>query len=292
MGSSLVSTRYSDECPRSSQDCHGTQDQESIGFLDELHLKRIRKGSVWQTKSCFITITLVNIILLSVSVMLLGTWYHERFLAKNSELRRVSTYSPVYDLLDLGLHTIQVNGTLLPPEEPSISRQMPNAAADIVWEDYEKVRPIPLTRSQIVRMGKDPTNVAKFEHELWGLGDDAYVGDLDVFHQLHCLNSLRKFAYAGYYNKTAIDAADGSSWGAVHINHCVDILMQTIQCLGNVGFITSYWAENQPYPQPDMSINRKCIVFDRLVAWRNAHSVDPDKYVGVMKGPGISRMST
>lgn len=135
---------------------------------------------------------------------------------------------------------------------------MPNPAADREWHDYEKVRPIPLTRSQIIKLGKDPETVAKFEDSVWGLGDDAYVADLDMFHQIHCLNTLRTMAYARYYNRTALDVSSSSSdpakanIDAVHINHCVDMLMTAIKCSGNVGFITSNWVKGVKFPQPDM----------------------------------------
>ncbi|KAI0096349.1 hypothetical protein GGR51DRAFT_543422 [Nemania sp. FL0031] len=131
---------------------------------------------------------------------------------------------------------------------------MPNPSADSVWENYELVRPVRLTKSQLIRMGNDPSKVSMFEDKLWGFGDDAYVGDLDVFHQLHCLNTLRQYAYADYYNMTALNASDGNSMMALHVNHCVDILLQEIQCSGNVGFITSHWVEHQRYPQPDMYV--------------------------------------
>lgn len=159
---------------------------------------------------------------------------------------------PLYDALDLDIHTIQVNGTFFPPEHATIPRQLPNPAADAVWEDYEKVRPIPLTRSQIVRIGKDPTTVAKLEDKLWGLGSDAYIADLDVFHQLHCLNTMRQYAYADYYKKKPLNASDVHSLDNMHVNHCVDILMTAIKCSGNGGFITSHWVPNMEYPQPDM----------------------------------------
>ncbi|KAJ3578012.1 hypothetical protein NPX13_g2553 [Xylaria arbuscula] len=131
---------------------------------------------------------------------------------------------------------------------------MPSSEADSAWEDYELIRPVRLTKSQIIQMGKDPEDVSKYDDKDWGFGDDAYVGDLDVFHQLHCLNTLRQYAYADYYNMTALNASDGSSLIAVHVNHCVDILLQEIQCSGNVGFITSGWVDGQRYPQPDMSV--------------------------------------
>ncbi|KAI0506722.1 hypothetical protein F5B22DRAFT_622419 [Xylaria bambusicola] len=231
-------------------------DQESRGLLTNLHRRNQTIPRLqWKTRSGMITLTILNLILFSISIVLFGvTWYSHSSTVKNAELRRVSVYSPVYDSIELGLHQIQVNGTFYPPDQPSIARQMPNPEADSVWEDYELVRPVRLTKSQIRQMGKDPLKVSKYEDKHWGFGDDAYVGDLDVFHQLHCLNTLRQYAYAEYYNLTAIDASDGNSVMALHVNHCVDILFQEIQCSGNVGFITSGWVENQRYPQPDMSV--------------------------------------
>ncbi|KAI1313546.1 hypothetical protein F5Y03DRAFT_405131 [Xylaria venustula] len=268
-------------------DQRDSSDEESKGLLTHVHVKgRVGLVPRWQTRRVMIVVTILNVSLFILSLVLLGTvLYNQTSFIKNPELRKTSIYSPVYDLIDLGLHETQVNGTFYPPDQPSVARQMPNPDADSLWEDYERVRPLRLTKSQIIRMGKDPSEVSKYEDKHWGFGDDAYVGDLDVFHQLHCLNTLRQYAYADYYNLTAIDASDENSLTAVHVNHCVDILFQEIQCSGNVGFITSGWVENQRYPQPDMSINRKCIVFENVVAWRNAHAVDPDKYKEVMAEP-------
>ena len=101
-------------------------------------------------------------------------------------------------------------------------------------------------------MGKDPSTVAKIDDETWGLGDDAYVTALDVYHQLHCVNMLRKIAYGSYYNDTAGRADNLTAIREIHINHCVDILVQAIQCSGNVNLITMHWTETQKVPFPDM----------------------------------------
>ncbi|KAI0546159.1 hypothetical protein F4679DRAFT_558659 [Xylaria curta] len=262
-------------------------DHESRGLLNDAHVKnQIHQSLRWTTRTNITALTILNVILFGLSLSMLGTtWYYRSSFVKNADLRRTSIYSPVYDLIDLGLHEVRVNGTLYPQEQPSIARQMPNPVADSVWEDYERVRPLRLTKSQLIRMGKDPSRVSQYKDKDWGFGDDAYVGDLDVFHQLHCLNTLRQYAYADYYNMTKLDASDGSSLNAVHVNHCVDILLQEIRCSGNVGFITSGWIENMRYPQPDMSINRKCIEFDRIIAWRDARAVDMKKYEKFMIEP-------
>ncbi len=157
-------------------------------------------------------------------------------------------------MLDLGMSARRINGTFFPSREPSVGRQMPNAAADDVWGDWELTRIFPVTRAEIVRMGKDPSTVAKLEDDIWGLGDDAYATSLDVFHQLHCLNSLAPIAYGSFYNETGVDA-NARTLRELHVNHCVDIVMQALQCSGNVNLITMHWVETQEYPFPDMCVS-------------------------------------
>lgn len=189
------------------------------------------------------------------------------------------------DRFDLKAQSTKINGTLFPNKDGgSVSRQMPNNASDDIWTEWELSRAFPITAEEIRRMGKDPLTAAKLEDDVWGLGDDAYVGIFDVYHQLHCLNTLRKIAYPDYYdNPTHFDPK--SKMHAIHVNHCVDILMQAIQCSGNVNFITMHWVETQTYPFPDMSINRQCVEFDGMTQWRHDNTIDMDKYLRVMKKP-------
>jgi hypothetical protein len=194
---------------------------------------------------------------------------------------------PIYNLVDLESKPSKLNGTLYPPRvEPSIARQMPNPAADLIWDEWELTRYFPVTADQIRAMGKDPSTVAKLEDEDWGLGDDAYVTILDVYHQLHCLNTLRKIVYAEHYNSSTNGHHSHKDKGEryyIHINHCMDLLMQTIQCTGNVNLITMHWVETQMYPFPDMSINKQCINFEKLTEWRKENTLDLDKYTETMK---------
>ncbi|OAG13117.1 uncharacterized protein CC84DRAFT_1078602 [Paraphaeosphaeria sporulosa] len=133
-------------------------------------------------------------------------------------------------------------------------------------------------------MGKDYTTVAKLEDKDWGLGDNAYAAIFDVYHQLHCLNSLRKVVYGGYYNMSQA-RADKVMQRELHMNHCFDILLQSIQCSGNLDMIPLVWMYTQAYPFADMSINKKCHNFDKFTDWRRENSIDMDKYVEVMKQP-------
>lgn len=171
-----------------------------------------------------------------------------------------------------------VQGTLFPGENSSIAREMPNKEADAKWAVWEEARMIPISKSDVIKLGKNPATAFKLEDSIWGLGDDVYAAHLDVFHQLHCLNSLREIAYGKYYNETMGDANNGDELYEVHINHCVDILMQALQCSGNVNLITLHWYETQPFPHPDFSINRQCVAFESLADWNMQNSIDRRKY--------------
>jgi hypothetical protein len=93
-------------------------------------------------------------------------------------------------LIDLEPSIKKINGSRKLVGDLSIARQSPNPVADAIWqEDIQLIRPIPITREQIVKLGKNPETAAKFEDSIWGLGDDAYVATLDIFHTLHCLNT-------------------------------------------------------------------------------------------------------
>jgi len=72
------------------------------------------------------------------------------------------------------------------------------------------------------------------------LGENKYMAQIDVFHQLHCLNSLRKLVYPEYYNWTTENAHHPELW-YIHNNHCIDILMQNIMCNANTDLYTMNW---------------------------------------------------
>lgn len=104
---------------------------------------------------------------------------------------------------------------------PSLARHAPSPETDTIWEEWELTRVFPVTAQQIRDMGKDPATAAKLEDADWGLGDDAYAATFDVYHQLHCLNFLRKLIYPNNYNKSNWHHADIEGFFEIHMNHCV-----------------------------------------------------------------------
>ena len=97
-----------------------------------------------------------------------------------------------------------------------------------------------------MRVGKDPTIAAKYPDE-YGLGSDAYIVEIDVFHQIHCLNTLRKeinFEY--YFGDQYPDRKNLPKFHKIHISHCLYLLLQNLMCQANVDVITHKWVEGQP----------------------------------------------
>ncbi|PVH69160.1 hypothetical protein DL98DRAFT_626242 [Cadophora sp. DSE1049] len=246
---------------------------------------------------------ILNVLIFALSLIL---FYSRHDVSRNPFLTKSSFYSPILDRLDLPTFVQQINGTLLVPKEPSIARQDPNPEADPIWEDLELIRTIAITGEDVKRLGKNPATAAKFDDEYWGFGDDAYMAQIvaDVFHQLHCLNELRKLTYPEYYhsfpNSTSKDGHDHSHshharsrysklW-QIHIGHCVDMLMQNIMCNANTDLITLQWMEKQDNSFPDFSINHQCRDFNVLAEWRDKNAVDMNKWDKMKKPVGVKEV--
>lgn len=165
-----------------------------------------------------------------------------------------------------------VNGTFFTPENPSIARQKDSPELTAAWDDLNHMRTHVITKQDVIKMGKDPETVARFDNDYWGLGDDAYMAQMDVFHKLHCLDLLRKAAYADFHSLTLTPLE--MEQRSTHLGHCMDILYQDLTCNANTELFTLVWMEGQKYPYPGFNIHRQCKDMNVLTQWRNEHAVD------------------
>lgn len=95
--------------------------------------------------------------------------------------------------------------------------------------------------------------------------------------QIHCLDLLRRAAFADYpgYSPPA-EAHDRMWW--MHLGHCTDLILQNIQCNANTEVLTVAWVEDHDVPWPDFSIQRKCRSFDTILDWQRKNAVDEEKF--------------
>ncbi|KAI1201514.1 hypothetical protein F5X97DRAFT_331253 [Nemania serpens] len=183
---------------------------------------------------------------------------------RSQDVRDSSYFSPFFDRIDISYVTKRINASLA-DEDDSIWRKPPSPEVDAAWDRVARLGYHAVTSADVVALGKDPEMTVRAPAE-WGLGEDAHIIQLDVTHQIHCLNAVRKAMYPEYYpvRKLMKD---------VHPQHCLHVLLQNLMCDASVDVMTYNWMETQHNPFPDMSINKKCRDYDAVLKWHEEHLV-------------------
>lgn len=198
-----------DECTLSAE-FEGDEVRELIIEKEPKPSRRSRPSAL------AIVLTVLNLCVFLVSTACFTVWYRHEYTLLNANLRRASSYSactltslasfakrilprpltlrylgPAFDMIDLELSNKKINGSFYRPKDGgSIARQQPNPEADALWDEWELTRVFPITKSDIIRLGKDPSTATKLEDEVWHLGDDAYAAIFDVCEYLSSLIHL------------------------------------------------------------------------------------------------------
>lgn len=105
-----------------------------------------------------------------------------------------------------------------------VYRLPPSDKVDDAWDRITDIPMFPISREDVLKIQKNP-DISVLAPEHWGFGDDEdgnqqYFMEIDVFHQLHCLNAVRKGLIHNY------DHYWGQRYGFVppvnferHMNH-------------------------------------------------------------------------
>ncbi|KAK8083992.1 hypothetical protein PG996_002773 [Apiospora saccharicola] len=113
----------------------------------------------------------------------------------------------------------------------------PSPELDAKWDDlYSTVGIVAISQKQASHMAE---KTQPLPHD----PEHRYVVGLNVFHDLHCLNMLRKHLLPEYYPE--YKNASGTEAGFMHIMHCVDALRQSVMCnvdLAIIPFQVQDWA--------------------------------------------------
>ncbi|TCD61028.1 hypothetical protein EIP91_009151 [Steccherinum ochraceum] len=97
--------------------------------------------------------------------------------------------------------------------------------------------------------------------------EDNYAVGLAVFHQLHCLNLMRKGLWADHYRDpvTGVIADIPPEDWLDHISHCVDNIRQALI------LVVWQWDEEEQRALVAMNTVHSCRNYDRIVDWAKAH---------------------
>ncbi|KAF3762728.1 hypothetical protein M406DRAFT_264782, partial [Cryphonectria parasitica EP155] len=104
--------------------------------------------------------------------------------------------------------------------------------------------------------------------------EDGYIVGLEVYHQLHCLDFIRRALYPDYYggDKSMNEQEKKEYW--IHIDHCVDNLRQTITCYSDISTIPWKWMDRVQSEFPDAHTTHVCRDFEKLTEWM----LHPDRH--------------
>jgi hypothetical protein len=168
-----------------------------------------------------------------------------------------------------------MNGALR--DNNSIFRADPSPEVDMAWDliSTEGLEIVTIPSSAIYLSGKDPSSAVRAPPS-WNRGTDAYLAQIDVFHQIHCLNELRKEIYSDYYYG---EHNIPSALHREHKKHCVHMLLQNLMCHADVEVIPHYWVHNEKIPDPktrpfpDFNVVKLCRNFDALLGWAKDSAV-------------------
>jgi hypothetical protein len=166
----------------------------------------------------------------------------------------------------------------------SIFRQEPSPEADQAWAELGDTRPIPLAREQILAMGKDPAEAVRIP-DSWGLGPETYFGRVDVFHQIHCLDALRREAYWDYYYGKQYPGGLNNTrlMHRLHLSHCIYYLLQNILCNANTAVYPHFWTDTVEYPWPDFDIPHQCRDFSAVKQWQEEKALNQHDFSNLTK---------
>ncbi|KAI0975025.1 hypothetical protein F4678DRAFT_421712 [Xylaria arbuscula] len=100
-----------------------------------------------------------------------------------------------------------------------------------------------------------------------------YFFGMDVFHQLHCLNYLRKKTVL--YNHLYPSEGEGEDQQIppeFHIPHCIDSIRLSLQCHADATLVPQRWADGWLEPWAVWTNKHMCRNFDAIRdwAWENA----------------------
>jgi len=98
---------------------------------------------------------------------------------------------------------------------------------------------------------------------------DSYVIGFEIFHQLHCLDMLRRWFHPEHYPRSELAHAfeDG------HIDHCVKWLQQTTMCVADVNPIPWQRNEAKGTIEPKLDALHECRSWDDVWRWSKGHRV-------------------
>ncbi|KAJ7120701.1 hypothetical protein C8R43DRAFT_1034024 [Mycena crocata] len=189
--------------------------------------------------------TLVAVICLQTVALVLA-------FSRKSPSHATRLYSPAQDLIEETITVYPLGfGSDLSPFQVSSSPEL-----DKAWDDLYNFGISRIPKQQAALLPNKTSPIP---------GDPGYyIAELDVFHELHCLNMIRKALDPDYYPDWNIKNVQHSR---EHVSHCVDWIRQSIMCHADTSVIVWQWSPRYNQTTPRARIPHTCRKFEPILEW-------------------------
>ncbi|KAJ5612188.1 hypothetical protein N7510_005382 [Penicillium lagena] len=194
--------------------------------------------------------------------------------------------SPALDVVEHSLHRFTD-----PDREATPWSGPPSDETDQAWEELiNNGRSFPIDPDMFQALNGHPETGVRIPNDTQG----RFVGILEVTHQLHCVDIMRRgawFNFEHYRDKQFFGnkSDDAIMW---HMRHCFEVLRQTIQCHGDTSVLTYNWIKGYSAPKSAWKSLHTCQNWERLMEWRKQNDITPklkflDRPLWVMDPDGV-----
>jgi hypothetical protein len=137
--------------------------------------------------------------------------------------------------------------------------------AEAAWKKLMDPYLVQISSAEAARISRPTSQISQ--------NPDYYITSLDVYHQLHCLNDIRKMVRD--YNST-----DGNlgRLQTMHKFHCIDSIRQSLMCSADLSLIHWYWAPQVGKNFPNATTTHICRKWSMIEEWAMGHKLDQDDY--------------
>lgn len=228
---------------------------EEDGHAHELAHARWSRNSERTTRSlCLVLSVLVN----GFFLLILAFLWRRSSTSQNDPSHLV--YSPAYSAVEYKVvHFHRSIGNDIPLYDRPPSPQVDAAWLDLYMDHvnvrlYEDEAALSVNRTMKVPRG------------------EGYLFTLSMFHQLHCLDEIRK--------SLDPEAYPDHDWTGQHRRHCVGILRQAVMCNGDISMDVVQWSEKLQMMLPRPDVLHSCRNFERIRDWAKARTIGDDEADG------------
>ncbi|KAF5679232.1 hypothetical protein FHETE_973 [Fusarium heterosporum] len=243
------------ETPRSSEEAPFLVDHEKDEFSNQ---SKSSKRERWARLLPYSGA--INIILISC---LFATWVLQRKSPQKAYIPN-EIYSPAQSVVEY--ETVVFSGGLR--EEKSSFR----GSSSDVDDEWDKLY------NEVLISQISPGQAAKLPNATTPFTNDTshYIVELDVFHQLHCLNMLRKLVYPAVYTMDLTSGSEKAIDNIFHMEHCYEQLRQSLQCSSDISTIYWGWSLKKQRMLGNVRTTHTCKNFEKIRDWAVEHKAQTD----------------